>query len=148
MGRLLYENWGHKDIVSYFDADWTRSPCDRRYTSAYCVLSGGNLISWKSKEQNMQEEVLKLNTELWLVTCELILLKQLIEELILWYWKFETMKLILFACSILFFIWNNKKCTHTHKERCIHWIQSEKSVAITYLLWWPLFLQKTIDEIH
>lgn len=34
-------------------------------TPQHIVFSlGGNLISWKSKEQNMQEEVLKLNTEL------------------------------------------------------------------------------------
>nr|CAN69691.1 hypothetical protein VITISV_026777 [Vitis vinifera] len=50
---MLYENKGHTQVVGYTDADWAGSPTDRRSTSGYCVFIGGNLISWKSKKQDV-----------------------------------------------------------------------------------------------
>uniref|UniRef100_A0A3Q7JU77 Reverse transcriptase Ty1/copia-type domain-containing protein n=1 Tax=Solanum lycopersicum TaxID=4081 RepID=A0A3Q7JU77_SOLLC len=44
---------GHEHIIGYTDADWAGSPSDKRSTSEYCVLVGGNLVSWKSKKQNV-----------------------------------------------------------------------------------------------
>ncbi|XP_028070908.1 uncharacterized protein LOC114273348 [Camellia sinensis] len=35
------------------DADWTGSVIDRRSTSGYCTFVGGNLVTWRSKKQNM-----------------------------------------------------------------------------------------------
>ena len=80
---LIYENRGHTQIVGYSDADWAGSPIDRRSTSGYCVLVGGNLISWKSKKQSV---VARSSAEaeyraMALVICELIWLKQLLKEL-------------------------------------------------------------------
>ena len=80
---MLYENRGHIQIVGYNDANWAGSTTDRRSTSGYCVFIGGNLISWKSKKQDI---VAKSSTEpkyraIALATCELIWLKHLLQEI-------------------------------------------------------------------
>ncbi|PNX56302.1 putative copia-type protein [Trifolium pratense] len=71
---LIYEDKSHTHIVGYSDADWANSPIDRRSTSGYCVLVGGNLISWKSKKQIVvaRPSVEAEYRVMALVTCELI----------------------------------------------------------------------------
>ena len=91
---MLYENRGHTKVVGYRDADWAGSPTDRHSTSGYCVFIGGNLISWKSKKQDV---VARSSTEaeyraMAVATCELIWLKHLLWELR--FGKNEQMKLI------------------------------------------------------
>ncbi|RVW65310.1 Retrovirus-related Pol polyprotein from transposon RE1 [Vitis vinifera] len=91
---VLYENRGHTQVVGYTYADWAGSPTDRRSTSRYCVFIGGNLISWKSKKQDV---VVRSSVEaeyraMALATCELIWLRHLLWELR--FGKDEQMKLI------------------------------------------------------
>ncbi|WMV49280.1 hypothetical protein MTR67_042665, partial [Solanum verrucosum] len=50
---ILYSNHGHSHIECFTDADWTGSKIDRRSTIGYCVFVGGNLVSWRSKKQNI-----------------------------------------------------------------------------------------------
>jgi hypothetical protein len=50
---ILYENHENTHIEYFSDADWAGSKVDRRSTSGYCVFVGGDLVSWKSKKQNV-----------------------------------------------------------------------------------------------
>ena len=50
---LLFKSRGHLQIENYTDADWAGSIVDRRSTSGYCSFVGGNLVTWRSKKQNV-----------------------------------------------------------------------------------------------
>jgi hypothetical protein len=39
------------NIEAYYDTDWANRQDDRRFTSAYCMFVGRNLVSWQSKKQ-------------------------------------------------------------------------------------------------
>ena len=71
---LLYNSNNHTRVVCYSDADWARSPFERRYTSGYYVSIGGNLISWKSKKHNVvaRSSAKAKYIAMALATCELV----------------------------------------------------------------------------
>jgi hypothetical protein len=51
--ELMFSRHDHLDIEGHTDADWAGSVTDRRSTSGYFTFVGGNLVSWRSKKQNV-----------------------------------------------------------------------------------------------
>jgi hypothetical protein len=52
-GALFSKKKGYRRIEVYTDADWVGCLDDRKFTSGYCAFVGGNLVSWRSKKQNV-----------------------------------------------------------------------------------------------
>jgi hypothetical protein len=50
---LLIEKNKHMRIEVYTDADWAGCQDDRKSTSGHCAFVGGNVVSWRSKKQNV-----------------------------------------------------------------------------------------------
>ena len=50
---LVYTNKGHSNIVAYTDVVWAICLTNKRSTSRYYVLIGGNFIVWRSTKQNV-----------------------------------------------------------------------------------------------
>ena len=63
-------------LEAYTDVDYARSIVDRCSTLGYCTFLGGNLVTWRSKKQNVVERssakaefrsmVLEIHELLWL----------------------------------------------------------------------------------
>jgi hypothetical protein len=49
---IWMKNNNSNDICGYSDADWAGS-FDRKSTTGFCTFVGGNLVTWKSKKQNV-----------------------------------------------------------------------------------------------
>uniref|UniRef100_F6I6R9 Protein kinase domain-containing protein n=1 Tax=Vitis vinifera TaxID=29760 RepID=F6I6R9_VITVI len=70
-------------IEAFTDADWAGSIEDRRSTSGYCTFVFGNLITWRSKKQNV---VARSSAEVKFRSiahgiCEVLWIKRVLEEL-------------------------------------------------------------------
>lgn len=50
---VLFKSNGHLEIQAYTNADWAGDKGDRRSTSGYFTLVGGNLVTWRSKKQKV-----------------------------------------------------------------------------------------------
>ena len=50
---ILFKRNGGLVLEAYTDADYARSIVDRKSTSGYCTFLGGNLVTWRSKKQNV-----------------------------------------------------------------------------------------------
>ncbi|KAI5339951.1 hypothetical protein L3X38_019225 [Prunus dulcis] len=50
---LLFKKNGHLDLEGHTEADYAGNITDRRYTSGYFTFVGGNLVTWRSKKQNV-----------------------------------------------------------------------------------------------
>ncbi|RDX80420.1 putative mitochondrial protein, partial [Mucuna pruriens] len=51
--RLLFRKEGTLSMKIYTNADYAGSIVDRRSTFRYCKFLGGNLVTWRSKKQNV-----------------------------------------------------------------------------------------------
>ena len=79
---LFKKNYEH-EIKMYTNANWAGSMEYRRSTSGYCSFVWGNLVTWRSKKQNVVVRS-SAEAELRLVAlgiCESLWLKMLLEEL-------------------------------------------------------------------
>jgi hypothetical protein len=50
---LLFKKNEQLSMEVYTDADYAGSVSDRRSTTRYCMFLGGNLVTWRSKKQNV-----------------------------------------------------------------------------------------------
>uniref|UniRef100_A0A2N9FMB1 Protein kinase domain-containing protein n=1 Tax=Fagus sylvatica TaxID=28930 RepID=A0A2N9FMB1_FAGSY len=50
---LMFSKHGHLEVEEYIDADWVGSITDWKFTSGYFTFVGGNLVTWRSKKQNV-----------------------------------------------------------------------------------------------
>ncbi|XP_017191168.1 uncharacterized mitochondrial protein AtMg00810-like [Malus domestica] len=50
---LIFIKYGHLEVKGYTDADWAGNITDRRSTSGYFTFVVGNLVTWRSKKQNV-----------------------------------------------------------------------------------------------
>ncbi len=80
---LMFSKIDHLRVEGYTDADWAGSVSDRKSTSGYFTFVGGNLVTWRSKKQNVvalssaEAEFRGIAKGL----CELLWLKQLLTEI-------------------------------------------------------------------
>lgn len=80
---LFFGRHDHIQVEAYTDADWAGSVSDRKSTSGYCVMVGGNLVTWRSKKQavvsrsSAEAEFRAMSQGI----CELIWIKILLRDL-------------------------------------------------------------------
>ena len=80
---LLFQKTTQQNIEAYTDADWAGSIIDRRSTSGYCTYVWGNMVTWRSKKQNVvarssaEAEYRAMASRV----CEMLWLKRILEEL-------------------------------------------------------------------
>lgn len=80
---ILFKRNTRLVLEAYTDADYGGSLVDRRSTSGYCTFLGGNLVTWRSKKQNV---VARSSAEAEFRAmaqgiCELLWLKIILEDL-------------------------------------------------------------------
>jgi len=80
---LLFSNHGHLKVEGYTDVDWAESADDRRSTADYFTFVGGNLITWKSKKQQL---VVRSSVEakfrgMTIGICELLWIRSLLKDI-------------------------------------------------------------------
>nr|XP_017191703.2 uncharacterized protein LOC108174764 [Malus domestica] len=70
-------------ISGYTYADWAGNAIDKKSTTGYCTFIGGNLVTWKSKKQQViAHSSAKAEYRAMVTTaCELIWLKGLLSDL-------------------------------------------------------------------
>ena len=81
--EILIKKTSNIALEIYIDADFARSLLDMRSTTGYCTFLGGNLVSWRSKKQNVVARS-SAETEFRAMAvgvCELLWVKIILEDL-------------------------------------------------------------------
>eukprot|EP00268_Persea_americana_P063544 TRINITY_DN82513_c0_g1_i1.p1 TRINITY_DN82513_c0_g1~~TRINITY_DN82513_c0_g1_i1.p1 ORF type:complete len:453 (-),score=74.75 TRINITY_DN82513_c0_g1_i1:7-1176(-) len=82
-GILFTKNENCRSVDAYTDADWAGAVDDRLSTSGYFTFVGGNLVTWRSKKQNV---IARSSTEaefrgMALGICETLWIRNLLRDL-------------------------------------------------------------------
>ena len=80
---ILFKKTSDIALAIYTDAAFAGSPLDKRSTKGYCIFLGGNLVSWRSKKQNVvaQSSVEAEFRAMATGVCELLWVKIILEDL-------------------------------------------------------------------
>ena len=80
---LFFKKNEQRSIEAYTDADWAGSVTDRKSTSGYCTFVCGNLVTWRSKKQNVVARSIAEAEYRSMAhgVCEMMWLKRVLEEL-------------------------------------------------------------------
>ena len=80
---VLFKRGNELTLKAYTNANYAGSIDDRRSTSGYCTFLGGNLITWRSKKQNVvaRPSIKAMFRAMALGVCELLWLKIILEDL-------------------------------------------------------------------
>ena len=80
---ILFKKNDTLALEAYTDADYAGSLVDRRSTTGYCTFLGGNLVTWRSKKQNVVARS-SAESEFRAIAqglCELLWLKIILDDL-------------------------------------------------------------------
>lgn len=80
---ILFKRNQNLTLEAYTDADYAGSLVDRRSTTGYCTFLGGNLVTWRSKKQNVVARS-SAESEFRAIAqglCELLWLKIILDDL-------------------------------------------------------------------
>ncbi|XP_078165548.1 uncharacterized protein LOC144560258 [Carex rostrata] len=80
---IVFRKNSHLQVMAYSDADWAGCVMDRKSTAGYFTFLGGNLVTWKSKKQNVVTLSSAKSEYRGMVKaiCELLWLKKFLTEL-------------------------------------------------------------------
>jgi len=131
---ILFKKGENLNIEGYTNANWAGSIEDRRSTSRYFTFVGGNLITWRSKKQ---EVVARSSTEakyrgMTKAICELLWIRNLMQELLVE----QTNAIKLYcdskaACDIAHNPVQHDRIKHIEVDR--HFIKKEKIIEVLHV---------------
>ena len=80
---VLFKKTSEIALAIYTDADFVGSPLDRRLTTGYCTFLRGNLVSRRSKKQNVvaRSSAKAEFRAMAIGACELLWVKNILEDL-------------------------------------------------------------------
>ena len=136
---ILFKKNDTLALEAYTDSDYACSIVDRRLTTGYCTFLGGNLVTWRSKKQNV---VARLSAELEFRAiaqelCELLWLKIILDDLRI-KWD-DPMKLYCDNKSAINIAHNRRQHDRTkHIEVDRHFIKEKLEEGVVCMSYVPL----------